>query len=470
MVSGLSRTDIYLAPADANAGAVSVSEMSLPQLMAQSISGDQNTGIIEQNPKHWSVEPFIPLELGTIIDVLCRRGELTPDQQADFRGVCEQIQTILHRTAASNHTQFERLYLPFDPDCDSYRPSANSDSNEAVSIGDTDTASDRPAEGGVSAAMQTDTKPAGDGDAVAVVDFCRHVLSEAGYRQLGDAEIEKCVGVASQWGVPLRVDFELFDQLIVYTRGDVVGSRVCRRLRRLYRPEMLEVPIYQRLVVLFRLRDDLDSGEELLASGMHLRMFKNIPKQDVDMLLPGGRVKLSGVDGLKILLPTLGGMAMSFQRFAKYALAFAIVAFKSTALMIGLGIAALVYLVRSGFSYFQTKQRYLLNLTRNLYFQKLDTNVGVGYRIVQQAHRQICVEAVLAYYALLSPEKRRPETEPAGSFSARRLRRRCERLVREEIEVEIEFNVDRAIRYLETLGLATSADEDGKISVIRRGS
>ena len=97
------------------------------------------------------------------------------------------------------------------------------------------------------------------------------------------------------------------------------------------------------------------------------------------------------------------------------------------------------YLVKSVLSYFQTKNRYQLNLTKNLYFQKLDTNAGVAYRMIQQAHRQSSVEAILAYHAILASDH---------PISTRKLRRRCERVIREAVDVEVDFQVDRAIARL----------------------
>ena len=116
----------------------------------------------------------------------------------------------------------------------------------------------------------------------------------------------------------VEFDFDLFEQLVVFARGDIIGTKLRRRLRKMYRRESVAVPIYQRMVVLFRLHDDDKSEEKLTAAALHLRMFKNIPKQDVDMLLPGTRVRISGVDHFKILLPSLGGLLLSLRKIAQY--------------------------------------------------------------------------------------------------------------------------------------------------------
>ena len=53
------------------------------------------------------------------------------------------------------------------------------------------------------------------------------------------------------------------------------------------------------------------------------------------------------------------------------------------------------------------------------------------------------VELIVAYYALKTAET---------PLSTRRLRRRCERILREAIDVEIDFQVDRTLARLQQMG------------------
>lgn len=352
-------------------------------------------------------------------EFLANRGELSPDDLAEFQARCARIESVIDARTGSYHTAFSDLYGNLDPDSDSIKPESTAESDLAA-------------------------------EAIEAAQVCDEILMTAGYRRLDQAEIEACVGVASQWGVPVHVNFDLFEHLAVYARGDVIGTRVRRRIRRLYMPEQVDVPIYQRMVVIFVLNDDDHSAEELNAAAMHLRMFKNIPKQDVDMLLPGTRVRLSKIDRVKIVAPSLGGWLLSMRKIAQIMFLYFALAFYSTAVIAILVLAGIVYFIKSLFSYFRTKDKHLLDLTRNLYFQKLDTNAGVAYRIIQQSHRQSCVESMLAYYAIAISDK---------PLSTRRVRRRCERLLREAISVEIDFQVDRALLALCELKLIKPVDD-----------
>ncbi|MFK8111960.1 MAG: DUF3754 domain-containing protein [Rubripirellula sp.] len=393
--------------------------------LTRSLSDADTSGFIRDDAPHWSIETFIPLQVKPLIEYLLARGELSPDRENAFRQACDDIDNIVHRQTSSYHTRFSQAYIPLDPDSDTKNPAAQGTVPAEQSPTETDS--------------ETSSETAASTTADVAITVCDEALIQAGYQKLSQEDIEKCVGVASQWGVPLHVDFDVFQRLEVFARGDIVGTRVRRRIRKLYCQEQVAVPIYQRMVVLFQLCDDDSSAESLSATSLHLRMFKNIPKQDIDMLLPGTKIRLSGMDRIKIVLPSLSGFLMSLRKIEliiKTVLLFAAIALNWTAILLAL---VLGYVVKSVFSYSQTKNRYQLNLNRNLYFQKLDTNAGVAYRMIQQAHRQSVVELTLAYYAIAS------SSEP---ISTRRLRRKCERLVRESIDVEVDFQVDRSVALL----------------------
>ncbi|MCC9602073.1 DUF3754 domain-containing protein [Stieleria sp. JC731] len=397
--------------------------------LTRSIAEVSTTGWIEPDASHWSIESFVPIETSALLNHLREVDtELSTDgpRKIIFDSAVRHITHDVDELSARRQTQFSDQYQELDPDSDCITPQSAGD-DEA----------DPPIDN--------------------LIDLIESTIKDAGYSKLTQEDIEKCVGVASHWGVPMSANFDLFRHLSVYARGDIVGQRCHRNLFHLYRLEMVDVAIYQRLVVIFQLTEDHERGELLPANKVHLRIFKNIPKQDVDMLLPGTKIKLSGIDHAKVIVPSLSGWIFSLQKISRFVLVtLALAAYYSTALIIGLVLAGIGYGVKSFFGYFQTKNRYLLNLTRNLYFQKLDTNAGAGLQLVGQARRQRMNEAILAFYAVLSEE------EP---ISLRRLRRKCERLVREAVDVEIDFPAERVVDYLLHLQLI-EGDNEGRYEVI----
>ena len=399
------------------------------------LSGINTTGQIDQNAAHWAIERFIPVQAAPLVKFLSERDELSANKREQFLKVCENIQSIQYEQTRSYLGRFAAAYAGIDPDNDCRDP----------------------LDGEAAEPASPDSGNEVDQQAVdSVIELCDEILHSAGYTKLGRADIEQCAETVSQFGVPLHVDFDLFDQLDVYARGDIVGTRYRRRLMNLYRRESVDVPLYQRMVTIFQLADDDDSDEDLISSALHLRMFKNIPKLDIDMLLPGTRVRIRGFDRAKFILPSVGGFLISVRRIAQYTamlmafLAFTAIAISKSLILVVL-IAALMIrgVFNSIFGYFRTKRHYQLNLTRNLYFQKLDSNAGVAYRIIQQAERQRIVEMIFAYFGLLIA---------AEPVSERKLRRRCERLVREAINVEVNFHSESALQELAKVNLVSETD------------
>ncbi|MGB0760792.1 MAG: DUF3754 domain-containing protein [Rubripirellula sp.] len=431
-------------------------------------------GMIQDDAGHWSIEPYIPLKTDMLADYLVQRGELSKTLHAEFRQRCNEIDRLHHECTGAYHRKFTSIYASVDPDSDckpllvaltgksdDVAPDSSQVKTNLAALSTKSGASAQlpatgKAETGNVTAGETDSenavpdvsdRPKSPQQMHAVIDLLGEIMDDAGYRKVEQEDIEKCVGVASQWGVPLHVDLGLFEQLVVYARGDIMGTRFRRRLRKMYRMEAFEIPVYQRMVVAFQLKSELQGDEALSTDRMHLRMFKNIPKEDVDTLLPGARVRISGLDHVKIIVPSLGGFLMSLRKIAQYAILFAVIALHWSLILIGLLIG---YLIKSTLGYFEAKKKRELKLTRNLYFQKLDTNAGVGHRIIQQAHRQRTCELVVACYALQTA------SEP---LSSRRLRRRCERILREAVGVEIDFQVERVLGSLQQMNRVSS---DGK--------
>ena len=70
---------------------------------------------------------------------------------------------------------------------------------------------------------------------------------------------------------------------------------------------------------------------------VYIKLFKDIPKADLDMLLPGTQVKMSLVDRAKILLPTLSGLSIAIWKIVQGALIAAAAGFYGVAGLLGSG-------------------------------------------------------------------------------------------------------------------------------------
>jgi hypothetical protein len=179
-----------------------------------------------------------------------------------------------------------------------------------------------------------------------------------------------------------------------------VQQRRRRPWYKLFRSEEAEVPIYRRLVLILKLRRHPRLRGIVDTDNVYLKIFKDIPKLDVLMLLPGARVRLSRLDRGKIGLPLLSGLSLALWNMLQDLAALLESWAASPNAMWALAAGGVGYGYKSFYGYQQTKQRYHLTLTQSLYFQNLDSNAGVLMRLLDEAEEQESRLAILAYWCL----------------------------------------------------------------------
>jgi len=182
-------------------------------------------------------------------------------------------------------------------------------------------------------------------------------------------------------------------------------------------------------------------------------VFKNIPKLDINMLLPGARVKMRALDRGKIGLPFLSGIALALYNIAdEFLNAVFRIATNPMPLFWGIATGAIGYGTRSYFSYVGTKQRYNLNLREVLYFQNLDTNAGVLLRVIDEAGEQMCREAIVSYYLLW----RRAGEQ---GWTSHELEDAVEDCLDQQCGLKVDFEIGDAITTLERFHLLEKTGE-----------
>ena len=226
-----------------------------------------------------------------------------------------------------------------------------------------------------------------------------------------------------------------------YVRGDNPALRVRRDLGTWFRRREIELDVYERLVLAVKLRPKPGVTEGADTENVYLKAFREIPKLDVEMLLPGTRPRMRWFDTAKI-----GGSSVTgIYGLAKMGLT-TLFGIKLTWLMITLG--AFAYAWQSFLGYRRTKADYISSMTQQLYYQNLDNNGGVFCRLIDEAEDEETKEVILAYFLLW---RRADET-----WTPDRVGQEVEKLVREQTGDCCRFQAREAIVKLERLGLLTS--------------
>jgi hypothetical protein len=312
---------------------------------------------------------FIPLARGELTELLCAEPTLAPAERTGVRKLADLLAAHYHFDFDRRFRDLKEAYFTFDPDTD----------NTALLRLN---AAERQAR------LNKLYKDLGA------------LLERAHFRHLGRDEIEPVLDRASDWGIRMDVDFSAFEHVAIFARGEAFQTRTRRRLRGLYQPETVEVPVYRRLVLMLKLRDHPRLPTPVDTHNVLLKVFKDIPRLDVMMLLPGARVRFNLRDRGRIGLPVLGGVGIAAWNVLENLTQFVETVLLSPNAVWGLAAGSVGYGYKSFYGYLNMRQRYHLTLTRSLYFQNLDSNAGVLTRLLDEGESQECLAALLGYWCL----------------------------------------------------------------------
>ena len=371
---------------------------------------------------------FIPVRCCDLNVKLIDTLKLDKQERFEFGMLTQRLQAIFHAEHLSAMLRLEDLYGPLDPDDDAIEITELTDEQRDLKV-------DR------------------------LMDVFSGLLYSAHYKRLSPEEIERAVQMGSQWSAKLEVNFELYDRLEIFARGYRVVEVSRRRWQNLYREEVIELPELQRLIMAFRLKPDEKNNDSFDPDKVYLKTFKNIPETDLEMLLPGAKIKLSLVDRGKIILPTLSGMAITIYKLIRGLIVLTLAVTVSAILAWIVFIGAVGgYIVKSVMGYFRTKNKFEFGLTRSLYLKNLDNNSSVMFRVLHEAEEQELMEATLCYMQLW--DYCRGEGREAGLLGEE-LDKRAEEYLLEQTNVDVDFEIHDALGKLARLGLI-EVDADGR--------
>src|SRR5919198_3534004 len=169
-------------------------------------------------------EHFIPLRKSDLVELLCADKQLAPEEREPFRQFCRLVSSVFHFEYLQLLEDLKDAYASFDPDADT-RPLRPVPPEER---------------------RRQEEK---------LFEKFTALMERGNFKHLTREEVRQALGgLTSQWGVQTVVDLNLFERLEVFARGDVKGRRFVRRWSKLWRREEVKVPLYQRLVLILKLR------------------------------------------------------------------------------------------------------------------------------------------------------------------------------------------------------------------------
>lgn len=373
-------------------------------------------------------EHFIPIRVSDLVGYLCTESgpisgqKLTPDEQDRFRRFARSVSSHLHTIYLRNLHQLKDAYAAFDPDA-SPKPLTPLTGNERQAA--------------QSQLFATFT----------------HLMDRANYTHLKGDELRQVMQGASAWGIDMDVAWDAFEQVEVFIRGKGFTKRYRRPWYKLFRKQETTVPTFARVVVILKQRPHERIGDDADTQNVYLKLFKDIPTMDVEMLLPGTRIKMPKLEKYK-----LGGSLASTVGFIAYKLYLAFATVGTALLTAGFwGLYPLIVLVigygyKTWYGFQVTKQTYSLQLTQSLYYQNLDNNGGVMYRLLDEAEEQETRETLLSYFYLWRYAGDR-------GWTPTELDEYIELDLEKRLNLAVDFEIGDALMKLERAGIAVKSGD-----------
>jgi len=300
----------------------------------------------------------------------------------------------------------------------------------------------------------------------------RKLVEGANYDEITQDEVDQILTANSPYGVAVHVELSEFEDLMLYARGATSEERWERDWRWLFlKHRCYRVPIFQRLFLALKFKSEDARAKDIMARyglseqkarkrvkkerahlpahlcprSVHIKVFKHIPQIDLEMLFPNTQVRLKYIDKLKLWITGgSGGVIGLVTAVPKIMASTATVATNPIGLLMALGGLGAVFF-RQVMNFFNTRNKYMMQLAQNLYFQSLSNNRGALTLLIDRAEEEDIKEDILLYSLLLKERVYRNEIDDA--------KQAIEQFLLQEFGVKVGFDIADAMNRLSRDGL-----------------
>ena len=296
-----------------------------------------------------------------------------------------------------------------------------------------------------------------------------HILVQANYVRIDPAEIELIMTKESHYGLDFHVDLEAFEELLIFYRGASSRRDEKRSVAKFFRKQEFDVPIFRRLFILFKLKDEETRIEEIrrkknitrkearrvvkklragvpdqvLTGNIFIKAFKDMPRADIEMVFPNTRVKFRLMDKIRLGVTSSAGAAMGVASSAgKIALA---ASNPITAALAAAGLGGLAF--RQFMGFMNQRQKYMVVMAQNLYFHSLADNRSALTKLADRAAEEDVKEEFLLYSVLAKETVHRSELGAVDTA--------IEHFLRASFGVDADYDLDDALKRLMRDGIVT---------------
>src|SRR6202521_1627046 len=305
------------------------------------------------------------------------------------------------------------------------------------------------------------------------------LLEQGNFTRVDPANVHFILTKDSAYGLDLEVDLDAFEEGLIYYRGATTITERRRDVKRAYmRWKEVKLPVFQRMCLLFKLKPfdvrvrevmqenkiDQKEAERIVrhlrgllpvtvsSDYIYIKLFKNMPRSDVEMIFPNTKVRFRLFDKVKFGVTASSGLGMGvFGTISK--LAMLSNPYTLAAAVAGLGGIAL----RQATNFLNQRTRYMVVLAQNLYFHAMADNRGVMTLLADRAAEEDIKEEMLLYSVLAK--------ERVNIRDLRQVDEAIEGYLKNTFGIDADFDVDDALERLKEEGIVTELP-DGTLETL----
>lgn len=384
-------------------------------------------------------EAFIPYRREDLIQLCLDDGKLGDADRIKFQNFCHLLSAFYHFRFHKVLETLKTNYAPFNPDA------ATKYIRELIP-------------------QQKQNME------VKLVSTFVRLLERANYISVPETTLRKAFREKSLLNLNTQVDFNDFEQMQCYYRGDIYQTI---KVKKWWRWIEQEIDIFERVVLLLKFKDTgkLNSKKSKIEQSnfapdrIYLSIYKNIPKLDMEFLFPNVQVSMTWKDRLLFLVPAIGAAIPAMLKvLPQLLLIIGVILFVTVGTspweqlrvserqlrdLMPVMVATLSLIVTLGgfafkqYTSYQHKQlKFQVNVTDTLFFRNLAINAGVFNSLLDQAEEEECKEIILVYYHLLTNKE---------LLNPGQLDNVVENWMDEKLNTKIDFDISTPLHNLEKI-------------------
>jgi Protein of unknown function (DUF3754) len=392
-------------------------------------------------------EKFLPVTRHALLDRLTAPALWPNGDHVQARRFLRYLDYWRRHGYAAKLLDLEQLYEPFSPDTDLLQTRSFSPQERQ--------------------AMQT-----------RLVAHMAELLTQGNFTRIAPDDFHIILTEDSHYGLDLQVDTDAFEELLIFYRGATTITEKHRDIRKAYIGwKEMQVPVFQRLFILFKLKPYETRVQELVEQGLdrrkaeamvrrqrkalpdtvssdyvYIKLFKNMPRSDVEMAFPNTRVRFRLFDKIKLGVTAGSGFGVGVVgTIGKLAL----LSNPYTLVMTLGGLGGIA--VRQASNFIAQRNRYMVVLAKNLYFHSMADNRGVMTLLADRAADEDIKEEMLLYTAIANERFKMRDLDTID--------RGIEGYLHDTFGIDVDFDVSDALARLKQEGVVSELP-DGTLKTL----